>query len=56
MRVTAYGSHKLIEPIQDFLKDTRPPLIRVGQRVLEFWKVFNQLEKTSPYKDTDHKV
>lgn len=53
LKKTAIGWHQLVNPILDFIVDRRPPLLRVGERVMKFWKEFARLEKTSPYNTFD---
>jgi hypothetical protein len=36
MKIVANGSHLVVPSIQDFIKDSTPPLLRVGERVLKF--------------------
>jgi len=49
MKMTANGWHRLVNPIQDFIVDHTPPLLRVGRRVNEFWKEFARVEKLPQY-------
>jgi len=36
LKKTANGWHSLAEPVQDFIKDTKPPILRVGRRIMDF--------------------
>lgn len=50
---TANGWHVLAQPVQDFIKDTTPPLLRAGRRVMEFWKEFKVVAKLPYYANLD---
>jgi len=46
MKIVANGSHRIVPSIQDFIKETKPPILRIGDRVLKFWREFDSLKKT----------
>lgn len=36
MHIVANGLHRIVPSIQDFVKETRPPILRIGTRVLRY--------------------
>jgi hypothetical protein len=46
MKIVANGSHLIVPSIQDFIKETKPPILRIGTRILKFWNTFDQLQNT----------
>jgi hypothetical protein len=35
--------------LADFLVDTKPPILRAGESIMEFWKTFETLSQRPPY-------